>query len=434
MPEIYLDHNATTPLDPYVREAMQPWLGESFGNPSCAHRRGREARAAVDKARRDLSEIFGCARDEIIFTSGGTESNNLAIKGAAFALQERGRHILIGAAEHPSVSATARSLESSGFEISTIPTDKHGQITHAAVVAAMRDDTILVSIMHAQNVVGTINRVDELAELFCGKGKALHTDAAQSVGKIPTAFSFLGADLMTLVGHKMYGPTGVGALIVRRGLNIKPLLHGAGHEGGRRPGTENVAGIVGLAAACLRGRSLMASSGERMVALRDALQLRLASGVRGVLLNGSPLDRLPNTINLSFLGVSGAALAARVPDLLLATGPACHDRSEGPSPTFEAMGLGVDRSGSSLRISLGRHNTFVEMEEVADQLLEAVGALRAEANVDDASLPESDRPECPRCELHPLKLELMGQAPAVVCEKSPTCRYEAFLAEPAGVA
>lgn len=434
MLEIYLDHNATTPLDPQVREAMRPWMEEGYGNASCGHRLGKEARAAVDQARRDMSEIFGCGRDEIVFTSGGTEANNLALKGAAFALQDKGRHILIGAAEHPSVTAPARFLERFGFEVETIPTDEHGQITHKAVRSALRDDTILVSIMHAQNVTGTINRIDELAELFCGRRKALHTDAAQTVGKIPTAFSFLGADLMTVVGHKLYGPKGVGALIVRRGLELEPLFHGAGHENGRRAGTENVAGIVGLAEACKRARSLMGSTGERNVALRDALHLRLAEGLRGVLLNGSPLDRLPNTLNVSFLGISGAALAERVPNLLLATGPACADRSGKPSPTFQAMGLGADRAGSSLRISLGRSSTFDELEEAADQLVAAVKALRAEANVDEAAQPESVKPVCPRCELHPLRLELMGLAPAVVCERSPTCRYEAFLAEPAGVA
>lgn len=432
MAEIYLDYNATTPLDPEVHRAMQPFLEGRHGNPSCSHRWGLEARAAIDGARRTLSEFFGCSTREIVFTSGGSEANNLALKGVAFARRDQGKHILIGAAEHPSIVAPARFLERHGFEVSTVPCTETGQITPDALHAALRNDTLLVSIMTAQNVVGTINRIEELAEVVCGRRILFHTDAAQAAGKIPTAFPFLGVDLMTIVGHKLYGPKGVGALIVRRGLELEPLIHGAGHEGGRRAGTENTAGIVGLAAAVLRARALMASSGERMVALRDALHLRLCEGLTGVVLNGDPLDRLPNTLNLSFLGVSGAAIAERVPDLLLATGPACSDRSDAPSPTFEAMGLGIDRSSSSLRISLGRENTLDEIERAADLLIDAVEALRREVSLPSVASRPSAPPRCPRCELHPLRLEMSGLAPAVVCNVNPTCRYEAFLAEPAG--
>jgi cysteine desulfurase len=427
MAEIYLDHNATTPVDPAVIAAMAPFQDAVFGNASCGHRLGREARAAIDDARRVLSEFFGCARDEVVFTSGGTEANNLAIKGAAFARQDRGKHILIGAAEHPSVVGPARYLERFGFEVELIPTNGDCQVTPEVLAKLLRPDTILVSVMAAQNVTGTINRTDDLAETLRGRGIVFHTDAAQAVGKIPTAFGFLGGDLLTIAGHKAYGPKGVGALIVRRGLDLEPVLHGAGHEGGRRAGTENTAGIVGLAAAIKRAQSCMASTGERMVALRDALHVRLAEALDGVVLNGSELDRLPNTLNLSFLGVSGAAVAARVPELLLATGPACSDRSDGPSPTFAAMGLGAERSGSSLRISLGRSTTWEEIEETAEQLVAAVIALRG-----SAEQAPSKRPICPRCELHPLRLELTGLAPAVVCERNPTCRYEAYLAKPVG--
>lgn len=433
MPEIYLDHNATTPLAPEVLEAMLPFLEGGHGNPSCGHRLGREARAAIDGVRRTISEILGCARDEIVFTSGGTEANNLAIKGAAWALRERGRHVLIGAGEHPSVGAAAGWLTALGFEVDAVRVDDTGQVTPDALEAALRDDTVLVSVMTAQNVVGTINRIDELAEVLAGKRVVLHTDAAQAVGKIPTAFPFLGADLMTVAAHKLYGPKGVGALIVRRGTPLEPLLHGAGHEAGRRSGTENTAGIVGLGRALELARSTLADAGERMVALRDALHVLLAEALPGVVLNGRPLDRLPNTLNLSFLGVSGAALAERVPDLLLATGPACHDRSAGPSPAFAAMGLGADRSGSSLRISLGRANRWDEIQAAADALIGAVGALRADGGGSSPAAGEpSRRPLCPRCERHELRIDRGGIAPAVVCDRHPVCRYQAYLAAPAG--
>ncbi len=433
--EIYLDHNATTPLAPEVLEAMLPWLRGGFGNASCGHRLGREARAAIDGVRRTFSEVLGCARDEVVFTSGGTEANNLAIKGAAWALRDRGRHVLIGGAEHPSVSLAARALEPLGFEVTEVPVDSGGQVTPDALQAALRPDTALVSLMHAQNVVGTVNRMDELAEVLAGRRVTLHVDAAQSVGKIPAAFPFLGADLMTVAAHKLYGPKGVGALMVRRSVALEPLLHGAGHEQGRRSGTENTAGIVGLGAALLLGRSRMVEAGERMVALRDALHVLLAGALPGVVLNGRPLDRLPNTLNLSFLGVSGAALAARVPELLLATGPACHDRSEAPSPTFGAMGLDLERSRSSLRISLGRGNTWDEIQRAADRITEAVRALRAEAgDLPPGAERPSLRPLCPRCERHELRVETTGIAPAVVCDRHPDCRYEAFLAAPAGAA
>lgn len=431
--DVYLDHNATTPVAAAVVEAIQPWLVEGYGNPSCGHKLGRAAREAVEEARAQVATFLGCARDEVFFTSGGTEANNWAIKGLALARQERGKHILVGAAEHASVGAAARWLTRFGFEVEEIPVDETGQITPAALAAALRPDTILVSVMTAQNVLGTINRIEELNEVVAGRGIVFHTDAAQAVGKIPTAFGFLGADLMTLAGHKLYAPKGVGALIVRRGLELEPLLHGAGHESGQRSGTENTAGIVGLGLACKLAPMAMVDAGERMVALRDALHLRLAEGLRGVVLNGHVFDRLPNTLNLSFLGVSGAAIAERVPDLLLATGPACHDRSTGLSPTFAACGLSAERSTSSLRISLGRKNTWEEIDHAADRLIEAVTALRVEAGtLSSEATADSGRPRCPRCEVHPLRLELVGIAPAVVCDRHPECRYENYLAAPAG--
>jgi len=427
MADVYLDHNATTPLAPEVLEAMEPFLRGGHGNPSCAHRLGREARAAIEGARREVADFLGCAPDEVVFTAGGTEANNHAIKGAALARAERGRHVLIGAAEHPSVSEAARWLERFDFEVEEVPVDATGQVSPSALARALRPDTVLVSLMTAQNVVGTINRVEELAEVLRGRGVVFHTDAAQAVGKVPCAFGFLGADLMTLAAHKLYGPKGVGALITKRGRTIEPLLHGAGHEAGRRSGTENTAGVVGLAAAIGLCRRRMAEDGERIVALRDALHIRLAEALPGVVLNGHPLDRLPNTLNLSFLGVSGADVAARVPELLLATGPACHDRAEALSPTFRAMGLGPERGGSSLRISLGRGNTLEEIEAAAGAIADAVVALRREAGALPAAAREpSSGPVCPRCE-SPLKLALEQTPPLVVCRQHPECRHQVCL-------
>lgn len=433
MAEIYLDHNSTTPMDPAVVAELEPFLRAAQANPSCAHRMGQEARKAINEVRTLISETYGCAKDEIVFTSGGTESNNLAIKGAALAYEDRGKHIVVGASEHPCVLDAARSLERWGWEVSLAPVNEYGQVTPSALTDTLREDTALVSIMTAQNVVGTINRIDELAEVVAGRRLVFHTDAAQAVGKIPTSFPFMGADLVTLAAHKFYGPKGVGALIVRRKTKLAPLFHGAGHEQGRRSGTENTFGIVGLGAAVRLARSKMAEAGERMIALRDALHLMLAEALPGVRLNGDPLDRLPNTLNLSFLGTVGADVAAKVPELMLSTGPACHDRMGGLSPTFAAMGLSPERSTSSLRLSLGRHNTWPEMEQAAEQLAAAVKALRAESGWEPGDQAASDRPICPRCE-SPLRLDEGGIAPSVVCSKGPECRYEAWLAAPAAMA
>lgn len=433
MGAVYLDHNATTPLAPEVREAMLPFLERGHGNPSCGHRLGREAREAIERARATCAAFFGCATDEVVFTSGGTEGNNLALKGAAWQLPEDRRHILIGAAEHPSVSHAVRFLTRFGFEVDEVPTDATGKVLPAALAAALRPNTGLVSIMHAQNVVGTVNPVDELAEVLRGRPILFHVDAAQSVGKIPASFLFSGADFMTVAGHKFYGPKGVGCLLIRRGRSLEPLFHGAGHERGLRAGTENTAGIVGLGAAVELAQETMVEAGERVVALRDLLHARLASALPGVVLNGHPHDRLPNTLNLSFLGVTGAAIAERVPELMLATGPACHDRAAVAPGVFGAMGLDAGRSSSTLRLTLGRSNTRAEIEQAAEQLIAAVQALRAQAGAlpPEADAP-SELPSCPRvmCE-RPLAFEDGLHGPELGCERG-ACPY-LCLAPPPGV-
>jgi cysteine desulfurase len=426
---VYLDHNATTPLAAEVREAMEPFLHARFGNASCKHALGQDARAAIEEARAVVADFFGCARDEVVFTGGGTEANNLAIKGAALGRRDRGKHLVISSVEHPSVSLSAKFLESLGFEVTVVPASATGQITPDAVAAALRKDTQLVSVVHANNEVGTINRLDEIAAVVRGKRIVFHSDAIQSTTKIPTAWPFLGVDLLSVAAHKIYGPKGVGCLIVGRGVQLEPLLHGAGHEKGRRSGTENTAGIVGFAAALKLARRHMVEAGERMVALRDLLHLRLAESLAGVVLNGALLDRLPNTLNVSFLGVSGAELAARLEGVTIATGPACHDRASAPSPTFQAMGLGPERASSSLRISLGRGTTLADIETVSERLVDAVTALRSGKSLDAAARKTSEHPRCPRCE-RPLRLETLRTVAAIVCEQHPRCRYEVALSEP----
>lgn len=426
---IYLDHNATTPLAAEVREAMEPFFHGRFGNASCKHALGKDARAAIEESRAVVADYFGCAKDEVVFTGGGTEANNLAIKGAALARRDRGRHLVISGVEHPSVTLSARFLESLGFEVSVAAASPTGQITAEAVASVMRKDTQLVSIVHANNEVGTVNRLDEIAAVVRGKRIAFHSDTIQTAGKIPTAYPFLGVDLLSVAAHKLYGPKGVGCLIVGRGMKLEPLLHGAGHEAGRRSGTENTAGIVGFAAALKLARRHMVEAGERIVALRDLLHLRLAESLGGLVLNGALLDRLPNTLNLSFLGVSGAELAARLEGVTIATGPACHDRSSAPSPTFQAMGLGPERASSSLRISLGRGTTLPEIERVAEDLIDAVSALRAGKPADSDQKKPSERPRCPRCE-RSLRLEAIRSIAAIVCQAHPACRYEVALSEP----
>jgi cysteine desulfurase len=426
---IYLDHNATTPLAAEVREAMEPFFHGRFGNASCKHALGKDARQAIEESRAVVADFFGCARDEVVFTGGGTEANNLAIKGAALARRDRGKHVVISGVEHPSVTLSARFLESLGFEVSVAPASPTGQITPDAVASVLRKDTQLVSVVHGNNEVGTINRLADIAAVVRGKRIAFHSDAIQTAGKIPTSYPFLGVDLLSVAGHKLYGPKGVGCLIVGRGVKLEPLLHGAGHEAGRRSGTENTAGIVGFAAAIKLARRHMVDSGERIVALRDLLHLRLAESLPGVVLNGALLDRLPSTLNVSFLGVSGAELAARLEGVTVATGPACHDRSSAPSPTFQAMGLGPERASSSLRISLGRGTTLQEIEKVAEDLIDAVNALRAGKAADGDQKKPSEHPRCPRCE-RPLRLEAIRSVAAIVCETHPACRYEVALAEP----
>jgi len=376
MDVVYLDHNATTPVDTEVREVMLPFLGEEFGNPSSSHALGTRARAAVDRAREQVAQLLGCAPEEIIFTGCGSEANNLALKGTADALAERGKHIITSVIEHPAIINPCRYLERKGYHVTYLPVDSTGLVAPEAVRSAITDATILISIMHANNEVGTIQPVEEIGRIAREREIILHTDAAQSVGKIPTRVDDLGVDLLTVAGHKLYAPKGVGALFVRRGVALEPLIHGAAHERGLRAGTENVAGIVGLGKACEIAGGDLADVRDRLQGLRDRLHRSLEERVGAVRLNGHPERRLPNTLNVSFEGVDSDELLRALPEIAASTGAACHAHSREPSAVLTAMGVPAELALGAVRFSLGRGNTIQEVERAVELIVAAVENAR----------------------------------------------------------
>lgn len=350
---IYLDHNATTPVLPEVVDAMLPYLREHFGNPSSDHVYGRRAQEAVARARRQVAELLGADRDEVIFTSGGTEANNLAIRGSIEARGER-RHLVTTVIEHPATEQTCAWLASHGIRITRIGVDGDGRARVEEARAAIDAETALVTVMHSNNETGVLQPVAELAGLAHERGAMLHTDAAQSVGKVALNVRELGVDLLSVAGHKLYAPKGVGGLFIRRGTPIAPLLVGGGHERGLRPGTENVASIVGLGVACeIAGRDLE-SVAAHLRSLRDELWRRLAEAVPGIELNGHPTLRLPNTLNVRFPRASGNAILAGAPEIAASTGSACHAGGESASAVVLAMGRAPGEALGSVRLTLGR--------------------------------------------------------------------------------
>lgn len=371
---VYLDHNATTPTAGPVVEAMLPFLAEHFGNPSSSHPYGRRARKAVDRSREQVSALLGCEPDEVVFTSGGTEANNLAIRGVVEASEGR-RHVVTSTVEHPATTQPCGLLERRGHEVTRLPVDAHGAVDASQASALLRPGTTLLTVLLAQNEVGTLMPVAGLARLARERGSLVHTDAAQAVGKIRVSVRDLGVDLLSVAGHKLYGPKGVGALYVRRGTGIEPLLLGAGHERGLRPGTENVAGIVGLGAACELARATLDAEAPRQRALRDELFDALRNGVPGLRRNGHPTECLPNTLNVSFPGVTGADLLARVPEIAASTGSACHDGVSLPSPVLVAMGVSHDTALGAVRLSIGRSTTGEDVRLAAAALLRAFAEL-----------------------------------------------------------
>ena len=374
MRPIYLDYNASTPIDPLVAAAMRPFLEDHFGNPSSGHWAAAGAKAAIEDARSNVAQLLGAEADEVVFTSGGSEANNLALKGVAWAAKVKGGHIITSAVEHPSVLEPCRFLSQHGFKITQVPVDRTGRIDPDDVRRAITPQTILVSIMHANNEVGTIQPLAEVSRITRTHGIRLHTDAAQSVGKIATDVGTLGVDLLTIAGHKLYAPKGVGALYVRRGTPLEPLIHGAGHERGRRAGTESALLAVGLGTACDLARDLEPMQKVRV--FRDRLWQRLrAKFDHRVVLNGHAEDRLPNTLNVSFVGRVGAEILAQLEGVAASTGSACHAGRVELSPVLKAMGVPPEVGMGAIRFSLGRGTTQEEIDAVADRLASVVAAV-----------------------------------------------------------
>jgi cysteine desulfurase len=373
MRNIYLDYNATTPIAPAVQEAMLPFLAEHFGNPASSHALGAACHEAVEDARTRLADMLDADADEIVFTSGGTESNNLALKGVFFKRTPApSGHLVISAVEHPAIVEPARFLERLGCDVTVLGTNSQGLVSPSAVERVLRSDTALVSVMLANNEVGAVQPLRQIVEVCHRRGVLVHTDAAQAIGKIPVHVSELGVDLLSVAGHKCYAPKGVGALYVRRGTTLEPLLHGAGHECGLRAGTENVPQIVGLGrAAAFVGRHLE-SAAERMEMLRDRLHARLHEGVGPSLtVNSADAPRLPNTLSVNFPGVTGGDLLRRCPELCASTGAACHSGSTRLSGTLAAMGLPLEVARGTVRLSLGWYTTEEEIERAAELLIAA---------------------------------------------------------------
>ncbi len=370
---IYLDHNATTPVHPEVVAAMLPYLHDTFGNPSSAHVYGQHARAAVERARGQVASLLGCHPDEIVFTSGGTEANNLAIRGVV----ERSprRQIVTSAVEHPATAEPCAYLGARGFRVDRIAVDAFARVPTDGVAEAVGAETAIVTVILAQNETGTLMPLPEISRIARARGAVVHTDAAQAVGKVRTRVDDLGVDLLSVAGHKLYAPKGVGALYVRRATSLAPLVRGAGHERGLRPGTENVASIVGLGKACELADQDVDAEGERQRLLRDELWRRLGALIPGLHLNGHPTERLPNTLNVSFPGVSGTALLAATPAIAASTGSACHEGGETPSPVLLAMGLDVRLALGAVRLSIGRSTTSEHITTAVDALARAYATL-----------------------------------------------------------
>lgn len=375
-PPVYLDYNATTPVAPEVFAAMRPWFEERFGNPSSSHFFGQLARQAVAQARGDIAALVHARNDEIFFTGSATEADNLALLGVARALPAK-RHLVISAIEHPAVMQPARHLERSGWDVTIVGVDTMGRVSPADVAAALRPDTALVSVMHANNEVGTIQQMTEISRLAHANGSLIHTDAAQSAGKVVIDVEKLGVDLLTLAGHKFYAPKGVGALYVRHGTPIQSILFGADQEHGLRPGTENVPHIVGFGAAAKLAHDTLPHATQTLSSLRDSLRRQLENAVHGLLLNGDPEHCLPNTLHVSFPGISGKKLLTSVADEVAASlGSACHSEADAVSGVLAAMGIDAPRARGAVRFSVGRYTTEDEIGRAAAAIVAAYKRIK----------------------------------------------------------
>ncbi|NIS81872.1 MAG: selenide, water dikinase SelD [Anaerolineales bacterium] len=391
---IYLDFNATTPIDHRVAEAMTPYLYEHFGNPSSVHPYGIQTRKAIEKARRQMADLLACSASEIVFTSGGSEANNMAIKGVAAAYRERGSHIITSAIEHPAVIEPCRYLESQGYRLTVVPVDAFGMVDPVDVERAITPETILVTIMHANNEVGTIQPIAEIAAIARLHGVIMHSDAAQSVSKIPVQVDELGVDLLTVAGHKIYAPKGVGALYVRSGVRLAKFVHGADHEANRRAGTENVLEIVGLGEAAAVGGQELARNTAHMLAMRDRLWEGLQNAIDApgsTRLNGHPELRLPNTLNVSFHGVEANTLLSEIGEQVAASaGAACHAESVDVSAVLEAMDVPLKYAMGTVRFSVGKMTTSEEVDKAVEIVSAAVRRLAHESPVVAPAMTKKD--------------------------------------------
>ena len=373
-----MDHSATTPVAPEVLAAMLPYFGEKFGNASSLHRSGREAKEALEDSREKVAALLGARAEEIIFTSGGTESDNLALKGIARKNRKLGKHIITTQIEHPAILETCRALEKDGFEVTYLPVTGEGLVELSTLEASIRPDTILISVMHANNEVGTIQPLEEIGRLAAERDIYLHSDAVQSVGKIPVNVDDLGVDLLSLSAHKLYGPKGVGAQYIRKGTKLESIIQGGGHERRLRSGTENISGIVGLARAAELAERDMPREAERLAGLRDRLAELVLGKVKDAWINGTMKKRLPGNLNFGFKYVEGESLLLFLDSkgICVSTGSACSSHKLEPSHVLMSLGLKAEECHGSLRITLGMSNTLDEVEYVAESIVEAVERFR----------------------------------------------------------
>ena len=377
MSDIYLDYNATTPIDPAVAEAMLPYVHGFFGNPSSGHSFGIAARQGVDTAREQVASLLGCATDDLIFTSGGTEANNHAIKGVAGAYRHRGNHIITSAVEHPAVTEVCDYLTEQGFRITYLPVDEYGMMDPRQVEEAITPETLLVTIMHANNEVGTIQPITEIAEIAHRHGALLHSDCAQSIGKIPVRVDNLGVDLLSVAGHKLYAPKGIGALYIRPGVQLEKLMHGANHEQNRRAGTENVIQMVGLGKACELIERNLTRYANHMTTMRNRLERGLLDFSPDARVNGHPEKRLPNTASIAFRGLEADRILANLPTVAASAGAACHSDQVEVSHVLQAMNVPTEYAMGTLRLSVGRFTTEEEIDRAIAEVREVIGSLSA---------------------------------------------------------
>lgn len=378
MRKVYFDHSATTAMDAEVLEAMLPFMREKYGNPSSIHSFGREVKVALEEARESVAEFLKIRAADIYFTSGGTESDNMAIKGVAYQLKSKGKHIITSKIEHHAVLHTCEALKNEGFEVTYVAPDKYGIVHPESVAEAIREDTILISIMHANNEVGTINPIDKIGKIASEKGVLFHCDAVQSFGKLPIDLSRLPVDLLSVSGHKIYGPKGVGILYIKKGVRLEKILFGGEHERGRRPGTENIPGIIGLAKAVDLRSSRMKNDSKQVKKLRDNFYEKIMEKLPRVHLNGHPEKRLSGHLNLSFQGIEGEALllSLDLKGVAASSGSACTSGSIDPSHVLSGMGVKPELAQSSIRFTLGKDNTQEDVDYALEILPEIVERLR----------------------------------------------------------